>query len=1788
MSKKSTSPTSRKLRNNNPHGLQYQSLEQRLPLDASFSFVGGELTLFDFDENSTLFVETDGDIVAELPGQEWMGDRTIPGITVNDETNDAGDVTGLGDELTVAGVTSLVISSNGRNSPVNSVTFSVEGAETLDNLDINVRGNIQFNSFGNAFNTLTTRFITDGNLTQTDNSNFVATNIDFGSLAFDVGGNVSFDSLSGTVVDPILGVAIAGGPIGGRATGGLTIVSDIGDLNFADQFGIDFDNESDVEPDGLFVGGTASITIGSGSISQSASVIVNGDFNISNRSDGANSIDLSSFGNNNFSTIDLTNRSLSSPADFRIADRNAVTIEDVRAQNVYFGAGQVTLGQLDIIGDITSTTLGIQASNGFEQAASSAIRTERLVAGGSTIGVSRGDYLFRGSVEGRFLSPGDLLEIDVAFRVRGNLDLFTNSELNVIDTDLIFTDGRDTEQFDSSYADGDTRIAANSIDFSVEFETTKFVLALESDGTQTSESSILADQFYVSGTRIDFGSELNDVNQIAGRATGDESFLRFFDVGTVRIISLDGEIDGDSVDRAALPVIAGVSTERLPQIDIGENSFIDIRTGLGGPVLNPRLGAPDVALDDIERFTVERDANILTFETEDFGVDGRGTFFIEFIHDGVSPFEIVAQGFGFDAELALYDEVGNVVFRADDPVLNLNANITGEDFETPLAAGRYFIASAAFSATFADNFNVQTQFTPENQPTGRLLISLEIGQPSEVITDEVVTIQSTLDTSFSQDLRNFGFVLNEASDVSIFTGTNNRPGEESAFDTQIYVFAVEADGTLTLDPSLVFTDDDTGGGRDSFLNLSLAAGRYVTVVGEFSLEEAEARAGVADAGEGGPFEITFAGVDGAIELPAGQVDPGLTDALLSGQLIEPITRTFLVPTDLTPAGAVNTFDPALLSDVNSLVTGDSITIAGSLDVGEQRLSNFGFVKDQAGVVTIFTGDQVTTAQDSDFDTEFFIFELEEDGDLGALVATAGVTPDGFDSQITLDLAAGSYVAVLGEFPLLDSDARTGNTDIVIGGDFQITFQGTDGVVAVLPVTFQDRLNSFIAPEVRRSIFQDEDAPIDTELLILSAAEDGSILIEDDLNQIDVISILETDDFMLGSSTSIVINQLNANGNVVLEAIGDVTANNVEAAGNFTITSGANISTSDISADGVIDFAAVGDVTVNDLTVDNVTVIDFDEFGNAIVNSIDSGGSISVSNADVDGALDLTSVRNVSVTDLTVDSVIVGDAAVLGNVTINSGASIIASDVDADGTVDFTSVRIARVSNLNANGSAFINSGANISVSVVDVAGPISLSAAGSVALQLVTTNSTLNADSGNDVIVDGITATSNVSLEAADDIRFSFSNGIRRLVADNLTLVANNANDDFNGILLFTDVNSVSGFVQRSGQIFLNELSGVTIGNLSTDDGSISLRANGTITGTSVAVTRPGSSITLVARGDDADINVGSISSTGSSDSIRLLADDDVFAQVQGGELRVQAKNTVSDGNLSVNLSTTVRSLSVDAGLNSNAVLNRGDINIRETDGLELTRAVAANGRILVSAQGNLISTNVQAAGVAGDDVIRLSATGDGADLITSRVVVRNRIGGVVLRANDDIFESNINDQLQVVGSRATYIAGNSQQDNFNGIIGQSSAATVSTRVTSTAEAGVFMFGSGNTVITESSVANGRFSFINRTGVITVEDLVVRSSTDIGRVFLKTEGLGGDILLGRVDSGSQGFVTVDSADDVLDTDTRDEFFVRGEFLGVTSRNNKAETFDGILLNIDVDDFADAALNGGQSFIRRRS
>jgi hypothetical protein len=1357
---KSARPSSRR----RSSGFQYQTLEQRLPLDASFGFEGGVLTINGFTEETQLTIDAGADVTVRIDGETFLGDQ-LPGLEFPDiEVTDEGEVESLGDNFVAMGVTELVVNATGFGAPPTNTVINFNGEETIDVLSVNITGTATLNSNGNDYDLVETNLTTGANLVQTDNRPGTSTGIDLGTLTLNVGGSATLEDL---VVDTV----------GGEVDGNLIIVTE----DSVDEFdevvfsNIIFNNQTDRDfngdgaPDGLRVRGDANITIEDGLIGQTidSSVIVDGTLTLTTASAGNAPILLNGSGLNDFNQIVFGDASGGINSDISIFDVDDFAFEVVNLSppplttlsgTLHLAAGRGRAGGLTFSGDIVPETAIFQARSGFTQT-SGLIRTPNLLLGGVSSSEGGGNFIFNGSIEGP-INDDDLSVFDFSARVRGNLDFTTNSEINLTTGSILYPDDRAEELFEDSWVDGNTRINANRLIFDASLETTKFVLTVESDVLQTADTSVVTEQLYVTGKEIDLSNDTNDTGQLAARAFGDESFIRYSDVGTFRIVSLDGSIEGGSSNIADPGTINGLSTERIPEVLIGERSFIDITTGLGGPVENPRLGAPPVELDDIETFEVIRDATNAQFLTDEFGQDDRGVFFVEFIYDGISPFEFVAESNQFDAELALYDEVGNLVFVSDDPSFSLDASIADDDIEGGLASGRYYLASAAFSATFGDNFDVQTEFddgTPA-QPRGTLLITLE-----------------------------------------------------SPFESE--------------DP-----------------------------------DETE------------PYELLLA-----------------------------------------------------------------------------------------------------------------------------------------------------------------------------------------------------RLESFIAPEVRRSFFQNEDAPIDTEKLFVSALEDGSIEFTSTQNRIDEICIFETDDFVLHSSNSITIDTLNADANVLLTAPEFIIVNDLTAQGNVQIETP----------------------------------------GNVVGRNVDAGGDLNVS----------------------------------GNF-----------------------VNLAEV-----------DSGANVSITATSTAVLTDVDVAGSVSA----------ATSTDDIVVDGVRAQGDVNLAAADDIRLSNPTGIRRLEAANLSLFADNINNDgINGVFLFTDADSITSNIGSGGQIFINERSAVDA-NLTTDSGPISLRANGDITGT-VGVTRPGHNISLSAIGNGSDILVDSVTALGSNDNIRLFADDDIAGNVEGGNLLVQARNDVADQDVSIQLNTTVRTLNVNAGVIANANPNRGDIIVNESNPLIVTRAVAANGRISISANGSLSTVNVQSNRMDDGNAIVLTANGIGSDLLTSRVVVRDGTAGVLLTAGDDIVDGNINDRLAVVADRVTFEAGNNTSDSFDGLIAHTFAKSISVTLSSSAEAGAFVFNTGNTIVQNTLISNGQFSLNNRSGSVQIDDVSISSQQLSNRVFVKTRGIGGDVLVGDIDAGRNGIVTIDSADDVLDTDLLDEFFISGEILNVTARNNKIDSFDGIILNIDVDEFADNLNNGGETFVRRQS
>ena len=187
--------------------------------------------------------------------------------------------------------------------------------------------------------------------------------------------------------------------------------------------------------------------------------------------------------------------------------------------------------------------------------------------------------------------------------------------------------------------------------------------------------------------------------------------------------------------------------------------------------------------------------------------------------------------------------------------------------------------AAAWELFFAPVVEVETPDVPEvpedPEDPGTFVpstpLEVLVGEPVEFITGDSIPITSFLNSGFTQALNNFGFTLDAPGNVNIFTGTPGNGIQDTFFDTQIFLFGLNDDGTLG---AQFATDDDAGEGFDSIININLPAGDYVLVLGDFPLDQFEARSGFGNGSLGGTFDITFEGTDGVVQLPNGPLNPG--------------------------------------------------------------------------------------------------------------------------------------------------------------------------------------------------------------------------------------------------------------------------------------------------------------------------------------------------------------------------------------------------------------------------------------------------------------------------------------------------------------------------------------------------------------------------------------------------------------------------------------------------------------------------------------------------------------------------------------------------------------------------------------------------------------------------------------------------------------------------------------------------------------------------------------------------
>tara|TARA_R110002111_G_scaffold153375_1_gene220214 strand:+ start:184960 stop:199311 length:14352 start_codon:yes stop_codon:yes gene_type:complete len=645
-----------------------------------------------------------------------------------------------------------------------------------------------------------------------------------------------------------------------------------------------------------------------------------------------------------------------------------------------------------------------------------------------------------------------------------------------------------------------------------------------------------------------------------------------------------------------------------------------------------------------------------------------------------------------------------------------------------------------------------------------------------------------------------------------------------------------------------------------------------------------------------------------------------------------------------------------------------------------------------------------------------------------------------------------------------------------------------------------------------------------------------------------------------------------------------------------VTSDILISAGLTSADGSITILADNDITLTS----NAKILS--QVSGTITLTADAasngnGSNITMKDSVTEGALiDAGSGEIILSTD---GNILLGGLLTTGNVSLTS-ASIIDNgdfhtDIVASTAVLTTTAGIGvgnpletEISTLTATvsgiGGLFIDN--TIDVELLDIStfdGNITLNATGTItATSVVSTNDSASDDndiiltatgSNSDILVTTITAVGNadVTLTADDGILDSNDADTNRITADNLTLTSSSAGGTQDGIDVDTDVNSLTADVNtNAGGIRIGEVDAVTLTQVTTADGFITINSGGTIKVLDVNSANSSASdtangITLTATGADSDIIVTTLTAQNTAD-ITLNSDRDVLdsnsadMNITAGDLLTIVAGRNIGGITSIfteagfdPLQTTVDHLDLTSG-NIIAIHNTDTtpelINLDAAGtGAGTTFIKATNGALDVSMTSGISALMTpDHIGFVSDKSITVPTGLQTENLRLDAPDIFNFGGGniVVNAVNSILFQSDSTTNSTVtVEITAQQFDGTATGSDFTIINNSPALQLFDLNTDSIALAGG----------TDTNVS------LTSTGSITVTNLVQTLGT--GTLFIGTTDTTADLILNENIQSETGSVTIETADDII-------------FNGTTSLTS---TSGSIVLTADADSGAGGIFGG---------
>ncbi len=463
-------------------------------------------------------------------------------------------------------------------------------------------------------------------------------------------------------------------------------------------------------------------------------------------------------------------------------------------------------------------------------------------------------------------------------------------------------------------------------------------------------------------------------------------------------------------------------------------------------------------------------------------------------------------------------------------------------------------------------------------------------------------------------------------------------------------------------------------------------------------------------------------------------------------------------------------------------------------------------------------------------------------------------------------------------------------------------------------------------------------------------------------------------------------------------------------------------------------------------------------------------------AGAQGDVRLTSAGAVTAT-LTADELIV-DAA--GAVNLTTTVSTIDVDASAPGNVSITETDEIMLTNITtADGSIQVIVGGAITATLLE-----SLTDTDSNDISINATEVTLGTiHAGN---------TGDITLEAT-----AGAISATALTADQLTA------DAVTGIELQTNVNSTIAHVSGEGSINIEETDAITLTDVTTAQGTITISAGTNITATSVE-----SSSGL----DEHDVTLTGVDII--TGDIHAGAEADIILTASGG-VDYLVDTIITGDCLVINQADSVR-LNTQINTIEN-VLSFAHFEITEADDIHVESLQVNDGFVNITAAGSVIADAVGILTDADENDITITSqtgqilVGTLSAKAQGNITLTSTLGGVVSQSDTTITA----DHLTVTAASDITL---------------NTAITYLT-VTTTAEADLIVTEADSITLTDLTLFNGSIE-IRAPNTITVQTIELTTGLNNSVTLVTTTS---DINLGVINAGTQGTVTLDAGENIIDT-----------------------------------------------------